>query len=121
MAYDLNAQSDKTVIAIGEKKITNLNGEKNILEFDVSSDKIILLSGTKGGNYLLGEHNIEIILDGEKSIEELQSSKGLDGFLLGTRGINVYLEGDEPDGFWHILISATFITVDTTLISSDRN
>lgn len=118
---EFSVSSDKIVTVVGEKLTTSLNGEKNISEFVVTSDKIVSLNGEKYITNFIVNSNKSITLNGEKNIGDLTGFKFLENNLIGSLDKTSNLRGDGCGiGWWYIMVDSTLFTSDDMYVTVDR-
>jgi hypothetical protein len=117
----LEGDTDKIVTESGAKNITTLIGYKygNAIYLTGTVGKTERLSGLKHINSLEGLKHISS-LQGTKYISDLAGLKHI-SILNGTTSKNPILLGEASEGWWHIHVDNTYYTVDSTIITVDRD
>lgn len=113
--------TDKIVLESGERDISILAGQKHggSLNLTGKADKPVSLLGEKNVATFYGLKNITA-LSGLKHITDLAGLKHI-ATLYGQADKFPILYGEAGEGYWKIRVDTTYIRVDSTIITVDRD
>lgn len=116
---ELDVTSDKIVLETGTKNISLLGGLKYITDLLGTVDKTSTLTGQKNISTLAGDKYTSLL--GEKYIDDLTGTK-TQSSLFGSLTKTSTLSGEGTcSGFWYITVDSTYYTADDYDITIDRN